>query len=88
MVHGDELDLIEIRHLAQFLGDADFVLPVHRGQRRAGNRHVLVVIHGEIGAFAIARAQRSHAQHIGDELNSWPFQVQIMGQEPESRCAS
>ena len=65
-----QLNLIEVGNLAQFLGDADFVCAVARLQRLAGNRDVLVVIHGEVLAVARTGAQRRDAQHVGDELEA------------------
>ena len=69
MIDREQLDLIEIRNLAQFLGHADLVTSVHFFQSAApGIGHVLVVIHREVPSIAIARAQRSHAQNVRDEL--------------------
>ena len=39
-------------------------------ERLAGDRHVLVVVHREVLAVAGTRAQRRHAQHVGDELEA------------------
>jgi hypothetical protein len=87
MIHRDQLHLIEIGNFAQFLGDADFVAPVHRLQRLARNLHVFVVIHREITAIARSRAQRRYAEHVRNEAELLPpSQVKIMGQEPDSRC--
>ena len=67
MIDRDQLHLVEIRDFAQFLRDTHFVLPVHRLQCLARNLHVFVVIHRKIAAIARGRAQRRHAEHVGDE---------------------
>ena len=72
MIDGVQLDLIEIRYLAQFLGDVNFIAAVSGLQRGARNLHVLVVIHREVTSIAIASAERSHSQDIGDELELAP----------------
>jgi hypothetical protein len=69
---GVQLDLIQIRHLAQFLGNTDFVVAVHLRKGSARDLNVLGMVYREVAAIAIARAQRSHAQHIRDELELAP----------------
>ncbi len=41
-------------------------------QRRAGDLHILFVIHREVTSIAIASAQRRHSQNIGNELELAP----------------
>ncbi len=72
MIDGVQLDLIEIRHLAQLFGDANFIVAVFGLKRGAGDLHPLVVIHREVTSIAIASAQRSHSQNIGNELELVP----------------
>ena len=88
MIDGDELNSIEIRDLAELLGNADFVIAVARDHGLAGDLHVFVMIHGEIMAVTRTGAEGSYAKHVGQEMNPAPVQVKIMGQEPERRCAS
>ncbi len=69
MIDRQQLNLIDVRDLAELLSDPDIVLPVDHRERLPGNRHVLIMIHREVRALAVARAQRRDAQHVGDELH-------------------
>ena len=52
MVHGQEVDLVEVGHLPQLLGDPHLVVAVGRDERLAGDLDVLVVIDREVVAVA------------------------------------
>src|SRR5437763_850277 len=67
MVHRVQRDLVEIGDLAQLLGDPEVVLTIDGSKRRSGDGYVLLVIHGEIAALAIACAQWRYTQDVGDE---------------------
>ena len=68
MIQGDQLDLIEVRHFAQLLGDSHLVGSVFRFERLAGDLHVLIVVDREVRTVTRARAKRRDAQDVGDEL--------------------
>ena len=70
MVERQQLDLIDVGDLAQFLRHADLVSAIARRERFAGDGNVFLVIDREILAVAGARAQRRDAQHVGDELEA------------------
>src|SRR5260370_41386373 len=67
MVDGEQLDLIEIRRLAQLFGDADVEAAVSRDQCAGGDLDVLVVIDREKLAVAGAGAERRYAKDVSDE---------------------
>src|SRR5437016_4523976 len=68
MVHGYQLDFVEIRDLAQLLSDPDLIMIVLLLQRTAGNLNVFLVVDREVLAIAVAGPQWRYAQHVGDEL--------------------
>ena len=70
VIHRQQPHLVQVRDLMQLLGDPDLVMPVHLGQRLAGDTHVLIVIHRKILPIARTRPQRRDTQHVGDELES------------------
>src|ERR1039457_542498 len=86
MIQRDQLDLVDVGDLAQFLRDADFVLPVAGLQPLGGDGDVLVVIHREILPIARTGAQWGYAQHVGDELETLAVPGEDHGARPgESR---
>jgi len=72
MIQCQQSNLIEVRNLSQLLGHADLVLAIAHLQGIARDRHVLVVVHREIPAVARTRAERRHAQYIGNKLKALP----------------
>src|ERR1700689_1994205 len=72
MIEGVQLDLIKIRYLTQFFGYVNFIAILYGLKRGARNLHVLVVIHGKVTSIAIAGAEWSHSQNIGNELELAP----------------
>ena len=88
MIHCDQLHLIEIGNFAQFFGDADFIFAVLRHACFPGDLHILVVIDREVIAVAGAGPSGATPKTSVRKWNLVPFQVKIIGQEPDSRCAS
>src|SRR5437016_14636405 len=67
MIDGNELDLIDVGDLVQFLGDADRIGPRTDRERTGGNLNVLVMVHLKKAAVAGACTERRDAEHVGDE---------------------
>src|ERR1700744_5160990 len=73
MVDSNQLDAIEIRHLAEFLADPDFVLTVAGHHSLTRHLNILVVVHRKVIAVSGAGAERRYAENICQKAEARPI---------------